>query len=129
MMHMNIMNMGFMGLWMFIWILVAVLLMVGLVVILLHVSLRTQERDKIISTKEIRHPLINFLKDDERKVINYIIKSGGEVLQRDIVRATKLTKVKVHRILQRLEERGVIRLEKRGRTNLVKINKKFIELD
>jgi len=56
------------------------------------------------------------MKDDERKVVELIINSGGSVLQSDIARQLGFSRVKTHRILYRLSTRGIITAEKHYNT-------------
>jgi uncharacterized membrane protein len=67
--------------------------------------------------------LIQFLNKDERRVVEKIISEQGKVLQSEITRMEGLGKVKSHRILQRLSDRGVIEIEAHGKTNIVKLTK------
>jgi len=59
------------------------------------------------------------LKKDERKVMKIIKESGGACKQREIVRESDFSKAKVSRLIKDLEERGLIKVEKTGRTNKV----------
>ena len=59
------------------------------------------------------------LKKDERTVIKIIKNSGGNCKQREIVRETDFSKAKVSRLIRDLEERGLIKVEKAGRTNKI----------
>jgi len=52
------------------------------------------------------------LKDDERKIVEFIINSGGSMLQSDIARQSGFSRVKTHRILYRLSTRGIVVAEK-----------------
>lgn len=52
--------------------------------------------------------VMRVLKDDERKVIELLVKAGGKMLQRDIARQTGFSRVKTHRILYRLSTRGIV---------------------
>ena len=52
--------------------------------------------------------VMRVLKDDERKVVELLVSSGGKILQRDIARQTGFSRVKTHRILYRLSVRGVV---------------------
>jgi len=63
------------------------------------------------------------LDKDEKKVLEIILREK-EIIQRKIVSSTNLSKTKVSRIISRLKERGIIEVEKRGRTNLIKLKKK-----
>ena len=52
-----------------------------------------------------------FLPKDEREVLKSVIESGGSINQSMIPKKTGMSKVKVHRVISRLERRGV--MEKR----------------
>jgi uncharacterized membrane protein len=52
------------------------------------------------------------LKDDERKVVELLMSSGGSMLQREIARQSGFSRVKTHRILYRLSTRGIVVAEK-----------------
>ena len=66
--------------------------------------------------------VFSVLKDDERKVVDFVIEKGKKCKQRDIVRATDFSKAKVSRIMLELEERGILSRERVGRTNRVILN-------
>ncbi|MGD6809589.1 MAG: helix-turn-helix transcriptional regulator [Candidatus Bathyarchaeia archaeon] len=57
--------------------------------------------------------------EDEHKVINTINLHQGKYLQKYITKETGLSKLKTHRIVARLSERGIVTLEKTGNTNMV----------
>ena len=59
------------------------------------------------------------LNEDEKKVLKKIIEAEGTIFQSEIVERTSLDKVKVTRILDRLEGRGLIERKRRGMTNIV----------
>ncbi len=56
------------------------------------------------------------LKDDERKIVELVVNSGGKMLQRDIARQSGFSRVKTHRILYRLSTRGIVVAEKHYNT-------------
>jgi uncharacterized membrane protein len=58
------------------------------------------------------------LSDDERHIMNKLIEAQGSVFQSDLVNDVH-TKVKVTRILDRLEGKGLIERKRRGMTNIV----------
>jgi predicted transcriptional regulator len=60
-------------------------------------------------------------KPDERAVLEVLKRSAGVCLQKDIVYQTRLSKVKTHRIIARLAERGVVLVKKSGKTNEISI--------
>jgi uncharacterized membrane protein len=59
------------------------------------------------------------LTEDERKIINTLNLHQGKYLQKYITKETGLSKLKTHRIVTRLAERGIVTLEKTGNTNTV----------
>ncbi len=59
------------------------------------------------------------LTTEERSIINVLNLHQGKYLQKYITKETGLSKLKTHRIVTRLAERGIVRLEKTGNTNQV----------
>ncbi|MCW4001126.1 MAG: hypothetical protein NWE93_12905 [Candidatus Bathyarchaeota archaeon] len=59
------------------------------------------------------------LTDEERQVIEVLKAHDGKYLQKYIKAETGLSRLKTHRILARLSERGMVSLEKVGNTNQV----------
>lgn len=80
----------------------------------------TTIRKKALLQKE---KIINILLNkDERGVIDIIKKNPDGVLQSDLVIRTGYSKVKMHRILKGLENKGLIKRGRFGITNRVLIN-------
>jgi uncharacterized membrane protein len=63
-----------------------------------------------------------FLSNDEKKIVNMIKGEENGMLQSDIVIKSGYSKVKVHRILKSLENKGVIKRGRLGITNRVILN-------
>jgi hypothetical protein len=59
------------------------------------------------------------LTDEERAIIEVLKTHGGRYLQKYIKAETGLSRLKTHRIIARLSERGIVSLEKVGNTNQV----------
>ena len=59
------------------------------------------------------------LTPEERKVLEVLVSHDGKYLQKYIRKDAGLSRLKTHRILARLAERGVVSLEKSGNTNEV----------
>ncbi len=59
------------------------------------------------------------LTDEERQVIGVLNAHNGKYLQKYIKSETGLSRLKTHRIIARLAERGIVTLEKTGNTNQV----------
>lgn len=62
--------------------------------------------------------ILSNLSDDEKYVMNKIIDSQGSVFQSELVNS-EYTKVKITRILDKLEGKGLIERKRRGMTNVV----------
>jgi uncharacterized membrane protein len=65
--------------------------------------------------------VLKTLKEDERKVADFLINNDGKYLQKYVRKETGLSRLKTHRVLARLAERGIVTLEKTGNTNEVRI--------
>ena len=61
------------------------------------------------------------LPDDERRICEIIADAGGEILQMRLVSLGVFSKSKVTRLLDKLEDRELIKRERHGMTNMVKL--------
>jgi uncharacterized membrane protein len=59
------------------------------------------------------------LDEEEQNIINLLNKNEGSIYQSDIIKETNLSKVKVSRLLDKLEGKGLIERKRRGMTNIV----------
>jgi uncharacterized membrane protein len=59
------------------------------------------------------------LTEEERKIIEVLNNHNGKYLQKYIRNDTGLSRLKTHRIIARLADRGIVTLEKTGNTNQV----------
>ncbi len=59
------------------------------------------------------------LRDDERKVVEALLESGGEVKQNDLARIVEYSKAKVSYMVRDLEKRGILKKSPLGRTNRI----------
>ena len=59
------------------------------------------------------------LTEEERKILMVLKAHEGKYLQKYIRNETGLSRLKTHRIIARLAERGIVSLEKTGNTNQV----------
>ncbi|MFH1229824.1 MAG: hypothetical protein V1678_05390 [Candidatus Aenigmatarchaeota archaeon] len=69
--------------------------------------------------------ILPVLKKDEKMIFNIIMKSGSGVNQKVIVKESGYSKAKVSKVLSSLRERGLVKLERIGRSNKIYIEKKF----
>jgi len=68
--------------------------------------------------------ILSVLDDFERRVMDVLVKGGGTINQKKVVQETNLSKAKVSRVVKSLMNRGLIEVERLGRTNKLKIIKK-----
>lgn len=71
---------------------------------------------------------LKFLQKEEGLIIESMIKRGGSTTQSEIVKDTKLSRVKVFRVLKKLEDKGIILKKPYGMTKTIELDKKFKEV-
>jgi uncharacterized membrane protein len=69
--------------------------------------------------------VLRTLKPEERKVVSVLDAHGGTYLQKFITKEAGLSRLKTHRVVAALSERGIVHVEKRGNTNEVSLAKWF----
>ncbi|MBR9683666.1 hypothetical protein GOV03_03950 [Candidatus Woesearchaeota archaeon] len=67
--------------------------------------------------------ILKFLTGPERKVIETLLENEGRVQQYELSHLPNLNKLKTHRILVNLEQKGIIHKEKLGKINKIVLNK------
>ncbi|NYZ79517.1 hypothetical protein H0N99_05205 [Candidatus Micrarchaeota archaeon] len=81
-----------------------------------------------VEVKPNPEAVLKLLSKEERKVVSKIVEEGGKALQSEISLLDGMGKVKAHRIIDRLVDRGIIEKEQHGKTNLVKLSKELKEI-
>jgi len=76
-----------------------------------HVAKSNPARKRKIAESE--------LDPDETRVVAIVNSAGGSVFQSDIMKTTGFSKVKVSRLLDKLEQKSLVERKRRGMTNLV----------
>ena len=83
----------------------------------LWILLKKKER------KKLTDDLINTMTtDDEKLVMRTLEENGNELTQTELVKRTRLSKVKVHRVIKRLESIGIVNKYSYGMTNKIRLN-------
>lgn len=85
-----------------------------------------EKKDKLI--KYNTDVILHLLNPEERRVIKKIVENEGKVQQLEITYMEGYTKVKAHRIIESLAQKGIIQKEKLGKMRLIRMNKEFYEL-
>ena len=70
-------------------------------------------------TKENYQKVMSDLSDDEKLIFEKIVEAEGTIFQSDLVDKLNLAKVKVTRLLDKLEGKGLVERKRRGMTNVV----------
>jgi uncharacterized membrane protein len=105
--------------------LVAVLIVIGYKLVLPDIKVaktevKPEESFAIAEEKQTLEAVLRVLNPDERKVVETLAMSeGGAMLQKDIRWKTGLSRVKTHRVVARLAERGIVKVEKYFSTNKI----------
>jgi uncharacterized membrane protein len=106
---------------------IAIVSVGGLVYFLAFPEIKTTETVAKASAKQLPtqnsikpyESVVKTLTDEERKVIGVLKAHDGKYLQKYIRKEAGLSRLKTHRIIARLADRGILTLEKFGNTNQV----------
>lgn len=108
--------------------LIPVFVIVGIVIgggVFFFMSSKLENKNNDV--KKITGALIKFLGKEERLIVEKLLENNGKILQAEISRIEGIGKLKSHRIIQRLSDRGVIEVEHYGKTNIIKLTKEIKE--
>lgn len=76
------------------------------------------ETKKLLTEEERKHKL-QHLDEEEKKVMELLINNQGSMYQSDVMKETQLSKVKITRLLDKLEGKQLLERKRRGMTNIV----------
>ncbi len=108
--------------------LVPVFIIAGIVIgALVFFFMSSRLDDKSKNLKKMSEVLVKFLARDERLLVQKLLDNDGKVLQAELSRLEGFSKLKSHRVIQRLKERGVIEVEHFGKTNIVRLSREVKE--
>jgi uncharacterized membrane protein len=111
---------------MYFWILIFTSLFGSLVSIFAGLAIYSLLRKK--ERKELTKSVIDIVTTpEEKRVLKELEDSGGILTQSELAKRTKLTKVRVHRVVKRLESIGIVSKYSYGMTNKIKLEKKVFE--
>ena len=77
------------------------------------------------SSKDTTAVVLRTLRPDERKVVSVLDAHGGAYLQKYVTQEAGLSRLKTHRVVAALSERGIVLVDKKGNTNEVSLVKWF----
>jgi uncharacterized membrane protein len=65
--------------------------------------------------------IMKFLSPEDRDVVLLLLEKGGMTTQSEIARLPGMSRLKAHRVVKKLEERGIIHVEKYGKINMIRV--------
>lgn len=82
---------------------------------------------KELTAKKTAEVVLKFLGEDERAVVKELACAGGSMPQSNLSQIRGLSKVKAHRIAKRLASRGIVVVERHGKTNSITLAQEIKE--
>jgi len=99
--------------------LVGLLALVGIFIIFfMKEDLKLYKKEIKMSPEEINQKIEN-LEPEEKTLMQILLREEGSVYQSDLIKETSQSKVKISRLLDRLEGKGLIERKRRGMTNII----------
>lgn len=90
--------------------------LLGYLVLFPEIKQKPSAKPEVPEKTQPLSAVMRVLRDDERKIVELLVSSGGKMLQRDLGRKAGFSRVKTHRILYRLATRGIVTAEKHYNT-------------
>lgn len=79
----------------------------------------------ILMSREELDSAYDELSEDETDVLDMIRENGSSMLQKDIVDQSEYSKAKISSVISDLEEEGIVKKSKEGRSNKISISRKY----
>ncbi len=86
---------------------------------------KIKEKDETI--KESGKLLLNLLNSNEKEVIEYVVNNNGIANQYELTHLKGMTRLKIHRVLEKLEEKQIISRTRIGKINKIKMTDNILE--
>ena len=80
----------------------------------------TLERQKQVVKTNI-DIIMKFLTSEDREVVELLLSKQGMTTQSEIAKLPGMSRLKAHRIVKKLEDRGIVHVEKYGKINMIRI--------
>jgi uncharacterized membrane protein len=91
----------------------------------IHPEIERLEREEPAKAKEgsggALEVAMRLLEPDERRVVEALVRAGGSMLQKDVTYELGFSRVKTHRTMVKLLQRGVVTAEKEYNTNRIEL--------
>ena len=93
----------------------------------MYFLMQAQTKEKAREATGNAKLLLSFLSADERAVVELLLKSEGHTTQAEVSRLDDMTRLRAHRVVLRLVDKKIIRVEKMGKTNQLWLAKSIFE--
>lgn len=99
--------------------LIGLLILVGTVITFFLKERNVPSEAKKVFSEEEKKGALENLDQEEKRVVELITTNQGSIYQSDLMKETQFTKVKITRILDKLEGKQILERKRRGMTNIV----------
>jgi len=65
--------------------------------------------------------IMRFLSEDERQTVTLLMEKEGRTTQSELARMPGMSRLKAHRVVKKLDDRGIIHVEKYGKINMIRL--------
>jgi uncharacterized membrane protein len=65
--------------------------------------------------------IMKFLSPEDREVVRLLLEKEGMTTQSEIAKLPGMSRLKAHRIVKKLEDRGIVHVEKYGKINMIRV--------
>ena len=105
--------------WLFIPLLSSIGLLIGTLIYYLLRHDKSEIYQKGVDVKELASSLVKMLPQDEATIARLLIENKGEMAQAKLMKESGYNKVKVHRIIKRLQIRGFVTKTRNRKINMI----------
>ncbi len=118
-------SLGLNSIWLLIFAVPVALALIIVVYLIAFPEIKQKKKDSNVvtqttSNQQTLEAVLRVLSEDERKVVQVIAASEtGSILQKEIGWKTNFSRVKTHRVIARLSQRGIVQVEKHFSTNKI----------
>jgi len=96
-------------------------------IVVYNILSTTLEKQKRV-VKTNTEIMMKFLALEDREVVRLLISKEGMTTQSEIARLPRMSRLKAHRVVKKLESRGIIHVEKYGKINMIRLVDELREL-
>ncbi len=90
--------------------------------------LKEEVAQKVVLAEGSANLLLKFLSEDEREIIQMMAEREGMTTQAEISKLPGMTRLKAHRIVEKMEKKGLIFVEKYGKVNMLRLANELKEV-